>query len=91
LIPSLKIPRRMSFLCAFPALALYLTVNGLSWCSIGRPSSPPMQRKRSSKGFSQQEQHQFQESHFNRPTWCGHCTYFVISPFGKQGYSCECT
>lgn len=41
--------------------------------------------------FTQQAAHHFEESHFNSPTWCGHCKAFVFQPFGKQGYRCMCT
>lgn len=41
--------------------------------------------------FTQHSAHHFEESHFNSPTWCGHCKAFVFQPFGKQGYRCMCT
>eukprot|EP01105_Mastigella_eilhardi_P004212 TRINITY_DN1559_c0_g1_i3.p1 TRINITY_DN1559_c0_g1~~TRINITY_DN1559_c0_g1_i3.p1 ORF type:complete len:766 (-),score=187.23 TRINITY_DN1559_c0_g1_i3:860-3133(-) len=39
--------------------------------------------------FEEHDRHQFVESRFHIPTWCQHCTFFVVSPFGKQGYSCQ--
>lgn len=44
-----------------------------------------------SSSFTQHTSHHFEESHFNSPTWCGHCKAFVFQPFGKQGYRCMCT
>lgn len=38
--------------------------------------------------FDEHPTHRFEESHFNSPTWCGHCKRFVYQPFGKQGYRC---
>jgi choline/ethanolamine kinase len=38
--------------------------------------------------FTELPSHKFEESHFNSPTWCGHCKRFVYQPFGKQGYRC---
>jgi choline/ethanolamine kinase len=54
-----------------------------------RPQSPPTNEKRRRGSFIERDQHTFKETHFNRPTWCGHCTYFVVSPFGKQGFECQ--
>jgi len=32
--------------------------------------------------------HRLKAVHFHKPTWCDHCTKFIASPIGKQGYSC---
>eukprot|EP00697_Spironema_sp_BW2_P013570 gnl/Spiro4/3716_TR1816_c0_g1_i1.p1 gnl/Spiro4/3716_TR1816_c0_g1~~gnl/Spiro4/3716_TR1816_c0_g1_i1.p1 ORF type:complete len:597 (-),score=201.89 gnl/Spiro4/3716_TR1816_c0_g1_i1:84-1838(-) len=35
------------------------------------------------------ESHDFQETHFSTPTWCGTCRDFIYGLFGKQGLRCS--
>lgn len=33
--------------------------------------------------------HHFKPTWFRKPTWCNYCSKFVVSPVGKQGYTCS--
>jgi tetratricopeptide (TPR) repeat protein len=40
------------------------------------------------KPLSLSHNHHFKPSWFSKPTWCDYCGKFVVSPVGKQGYTC---